>query len=85
MLESTRHSFGVYDLNFLALKTIPRFLNNTGKTLLYLVSPEDTSGNDTERRLSIAKSGRDKIHGGIKALFWMAASITLALLIGQLS
>ena len=68
-----------------AAKRISNFLDRSGQALMSLFSPEDTTNNEGETQLQIAKYMAYNIRGLTKVAVWIALSISIALLIGQLS
>lgn len=74
-----------------ALSLFSELLSKCSMTLVYLVTPEDTTENGVERHLLIRKyngsniNGAHKTKGAIKAVFWIGISLAIALLMGQLS
>lgn len=70
---------------YCALKLISESLNKSGIALKFLITPENTIEEAGEGQMKIAKYERVDIRGVIKVVLWMAISIALSLLIGQLS
>jgi hypothetical protein len=68
-----------------AANRISKFLDRSGQALMSLFSPEDTTNNEGEAQLQIAKYMAYNISGLTKAVFWIAISISIALFIGRLS
>ena len=68
-----------------AVNRISEFLDKSGKTLMALFSPEDTTETQDEGRIQIARHNVYNFNGFIKVVFWVAISISIALLIGRLS
>ena len=64
---------------------ISKTLDGSGQALVPLFSPEDTTNSEGEGHLQIAKYMEYNIRGLAKAVIWIAVSISIALLIGQLS
>ncbi|MFK5954269.1 MAG: hypothetical protein QM498_14525 [Desulfobacterium sp.] len=85
MMESTQHSFSWHSLTVNAPKSIVNFIDKSIKTSIFLVSPADTTDTLGKRELQISRSNGITLKGSAKALFWIAVSITMAILIGQLS
>ena len=85
MLFYTQRSFLDYVFFVQTLNLIAKLLNKSANALIYLFSPEDTSETEGEGRLQITKCNGNNISGIIKALFWIAISISIALLMGRLS
>ena len=50
-----------------------------------MVSPADTTDTLGKREFQSPRSHGITLNGSVKALFWIAASITMAIIIGQLS
>ena len=75
---------GAYRSDY-AANRISKFLDRSGQALMSLFSPEDTTNNEGEGQLQIAKYMAYNIRGLTKAAVWIALSISIALLIGQLS
>ena len=85
MLTYTQRSLmGSYRSDY-AVNRISKFLDKSGQALRSLFSPEDTTNNGGEGQLQIAKHMAYNISGLTKAVFWIAISISIALLIGRLS
>jgi hypothetical protein len=74
------HYRGVYAVNW-----IFKIIDKCGKVLMSQFSPEDTTDNDGEAHLQNSKREVYNISGIIKAVFWVAISISIALQIGRLS
>jgi len=85
MLELRQRLFYESYLNFDTINLIPEFWNNCGKAFILLVSPTDTTENTVDGQLKSGTPVVNDIYGGVKVLFWIVMSITIALLIGQLS
>lgn len=83
--ESIQRTFFAHYLAFHELNPGSRLLNSSVNVLKYLVSPCDTTENTGERQPQTAKQDRSNILGLIKTLLWIAVSITLSLVVGQLS
>ena len=84
MLESTRRSVFRHYIVSNAEKPGPVNPNQCDCIINYYLSPEDTTDNAAERRAQIPKYATVDIRGMLKAVFWIAISIGLALLIGKL-
>ncbi len=85
MLTYTQRLFmGSYRSDY-AVNRISKFLDKCGQALMFLFSPEDTTNNEGEGQLQIAKHIPYYISGLTKAVFWIAISISIGLLIGRLS
>lgn len=85
MLTYTQRLFmgpyrSVYPVN-----RISEFLDKSGKALMFLFSPEDTTDNQSEGQMQIARHDAYNFRGLIKVAFWVAISISIALLMGRLS
>ena len=63
---------------------ISKFLDRSSQVLMSLFSPEDTSGNPDEGQMQIVRHDPYDFKGLVKVLFWVAISISIALLIGRL-
>ena len=85
MLESTQRPVFHHYIVFIALKSIFKLLYRGCNTMAHLVLPEDTTGSSGDRQLHIARYERLDLHGDVKAVFWIAVSIILSLLIGKLN
>ena len=85
MIVYTQRSFFGYHPVVNALNFIFVFLTKSFKTLMSLVSPEDTTNNGSEGYLQFAKYASNNIIGIIKTVFWIAISISIAFLMGRLS
>jgi hypothetical protein len=64
---------------------IPELLDKSDKALMSLFSPEDTTDNQCEGHLQIARHDAYNFSGLIEVVFWVAISISIALLMGRLS
>jgi len=84
-MESTQHSFLWHFPTVNAPKSVINFINKSLKTSIFLVSPADTTETLGKRELQISRTNGITLNGSAKALFWIAASITMAIIIGQLS
>jgi len=84
MLVSTQRSFSGQDIVFHALNLISEYLNKYGNALMPLISTEDTTENGDQGQLQIARYNGNDIRGAVKAVFWIAISISIALLMGRL-
>ncbi len=85
MLTFTQRLFmGSYRSDY-AVNRISEFLEKSEQALMSLFSPEDTTNNEGDGQLQIAKHMAYNISGLTKAVFWIAISISIALLIGRLS
>ncbi len=85
MLTYTQRSFmgpcrGVYSVN-----RIFEILDKYGKVLMSLLSPEDTTDSEGDAQVQNSKHEACNIRGIGKAVFWVAISISIALLMGRLS
>jgi len=60
-------------------------LDKGGKLLMPLFLPEDTTDNESDGQLQIAKHKAYNIGGLTKTVFWVAISIFIALWLGRLS
>ena len=84
MLESTQRSVFRHYAVPNAEKPSSENANQCGHILNYYVSPEDTTDNAAQSRSQIPKYKKIDTRGVIKAVFWIAISISLSLLIGNL-
>lgn len=85
MLESTQGSFFNQDLFFHPITVILEFMRAVGNTVMQLVSAEDTCEKTGGRKHQASQYEGSAVFGAFKLVFWMAAAITLSILIGQLS
>ena len=85
MLVHTQRSSKAPVFSARTQKLNTHILNNSNKALTFLFSPADTSANESQAMLPIAKSHRINIPGKLKTIFWILLSITIALLIGRLN
>ena len=85
MLTYTQLSFMGNRRSVHAVNLISKLLGKSGKALMFLFSPEDTTDNEGKRQFQIAKHNAYHISALTKAVFWVAISISTALLIGRLS
>ena len=83
--ESKHHSFFRHHLDFNALTAVSERPKKRSRTLKYYFSPEDTTENADRRQRQALRHEKISIPGVIKAVLWIAASICLALLIGNLN
>jgi len=63
---------------------ISELLDKSGKALMTLFSPEDTTLSEGSGQLPIAKPNDYNISGLAKTVVWVALSISIALWIGRL-
>jgi hypothetical protein len=85
MLLNSQNSVFRSDLDIDTSNAFPPPSRNWIKALIYMVSPEDTAQSGVERHGSMERFDGNPIKGAIKAMFWIAVSILIALLMGQLS
>ena len=85
MMESTQRSFSWHSPTVNAPKSVVSFIEESLKTLIFLTSPADTTDTLGKKELQLSRSNGITLKGSTKALFWIAVSITMAILIGQLS
>ena len=85
MPESIQRLFFRHKSVFDAVKSTCELLKKTSDALMYLASPEDTTQSTGERKSLIKKYSKLNIFGTLKAVAWIAVSITLALLLGTLN
>ena len=67
-----------------ALHLFSELFYRSGRVLIYLVSPEDTTEIGEARQRHSCKYNGNDIFGVIKALLWIVISISIVLLLGQL-
>ena len=85
MLTDTQRLFmGSYRSDY-AVGRISEFLDKSGKALMSLFSPEDTTENEGGGQLSTVKHNANIVNGLTKAVFWITLSISIALQMGRLS
>ena len=84
MLESAQRSVFHHCAVSNAERPSSENTNQCGYNLNYYVSPEDTTDNAAQRRSQIPEYEKIDTRGVIKAVFWIAISISLSLLIGNL-
>lgn len=85
MLVDSQHSLLKYDLVAYTSQLISEPLNKISKELTYLLLPEDTTENGDEKQFQTPKYNENSIVGVVKAVFWIASSISIVLLMGRLS
>ncbi len=85
MMESTQRSFFWHHPTVNAQKSILNFIDKSLKTLIFMVSSADTTDTLGKKEIQESRSHGITPNGSVKALFWIAGSITMAILIGQLS
>ena len=86
MLVHTQRSVLRYGSADRGLNLIGKILDKSNQAMLFLFSPEDTSGAEGEKkRTQIIRYRSIHIPGLLKALFWIAFSISVALLSGHLN
>lgn len=79
-----RFFMGSYRSDY-AVSRIFEFLDKSGKVLMSLLLPEDTTDNRGKAQVQIARYNTYNFNGLIKVVFWVAISISIAVLIGRLS
>lgn len=84
MLESTQTSIISQGQVFNPINRIGGIMRAGGKLMLWLVSPEDTSENLGGRKHHASPSCGITLGTAFKLVFWMAAAVTLSILMGQL-
>ena len=84
MLADTRRSFLGHYHFVSALNLISELLNKSGKFLIYLATPEDTTVSGAEGQSPIVKYNRNYTGGLAKAAFWIVNAISIAIFIGRL-
>jgi|GEM_PF-2066440 len=85
MLVYTQRSVLRGDVIGRGLNLFGELLDKSNQAMLFLFSPEDTSGReDLKKRSQIIQYSEFHIPGIIKALIWTAASISTTMLVGQL-
>ncbi len=85
MMESTRRSFLWQAPNVNASTTVCSLMGKALKMLIFILTPADTTENFGKRGVQISSANGITLNGSIKSLFWIAVSITLGILAGQLS
>jgi len=84
-MESTQRSFLWQSPHVNAQKSVLNLIDKSLKILIFLVSPTDTTDTPGKKELQISRSNGITLNGSAKTLFWIAASISMAVLVGQLS
>ena len=85
MLVYTQSSFSERHNDVPSPNLFSKLLKKCGNSLLQLFAPADTSENIGKGQAKVEKYGRYNINGLIKIVFWMLISISIALIMGQLS
>ena len=84
-MSTSRHRWYPWSNSiFLVPAIVPVSRQRNGKTVLYLVTPEDTTESAKRRPLRTARFESRRLLGVVKAVFWITVSVTISLLIGQL-
>jgi len=84
MIVSTQGSFWGRSLYLGAGKRVSEILARINKALLFLFTPEDTSGQKVAGRPQRVRYLRGDLSGVMKAMFWIAVSVLIVLWLGQL-
>lgn len=85
MLVYTQRLVLRYDLIARGLNLLLGLLDRSNQAMLYIFSPEDTSGVEGAANRSQIKAGSGRhIPGMVKALFWIVFSISIASVVGRL-
>ncbi len=85
MMESTQRSFLWKSPNVNASTSVCSLMGKALNMLIFMVTPTDTTETHGKRGFQMSSSNGITLNGSIKLLFWIAVSITLGILTGQLS
>ena len=85
MLVCTQNSFSECRNDVLASNPFSELHKKCGRSFVHLLAPEDTTEYSDKGPSQTQVYNRNNINGLMKIAFWMAISISIALIMGQLS
>lgn len=85
MLTYTERSFMRHYRSVYPVNLISEILDKSRHAWMSLFLPEDSTDNQGEGQLQIVRHDTYNFSGLIKVVFWVAISISIALLMGRLS
>lgn len=85
MLESKQNAPFCYSLDLYGSASIPHLLRKFQREIHFLVTPEDTTGQNGRRgEQPISFEVSSNTRNLIKVVFWVVVSITISIAMGQL-
>ena len=85
MLVCSQNSFSDCHNDIIASNPFSELLKKCGRSLVHLLAPEDTTEYSDKGPSQIQVYNSSNINGLMKIAFWMVISISIALIMGQLS